>query len=152
MDKKDRKFDDDRLKDFIRKPYREFLKIDGPAQAAAISKFYLSSLGADHGDFEQATGIRLLDHMGTYMESGAALGPVGPVLPGPIAPILAFRLSGRGNYQTTYLKLPGLYHESLSLAWIKTSIWEEAIGDASYFEEEFLMGKELPRGKTKETK
>jgi hypothetical protein len=138
---------DPRLKEVIRRPWREFIRIEDEDHCLAIARFYLGTPKATAEDFTRLTGITLLDHKGCYMESGAANAPTGPVLPGPVKRVLAFKQSRSGRWITKLFTLPGLFHESLTRAWIKVDDWERAIGDEHYFEEVFLTGKDL-RGRT----
>lgn len=132
----------DRIQTLMRKPWREFIRIENETHCIAIARFYLGRLNATHGDFEAKTGIKLMDYKGCYMEAGAAISPTGPVLPGPVKRILAFKMSRSGRWLPKLLQLKGLYHETMKYAWVKTDLWEQVIGDDQYFEKVFLAGKD----------
>jgi hypothetical protein len=133
---------DKRLQDFLRRPYIEFVRIDTETECTAVAQFFLSHRGATHQDFAQKTGIKLLSFLGHYMECGAALGPTGPIFPGPVKPVLRFKMSRRGNW---------VYHNSMKHAWVKTDVWEKLVEDDTYFEEVFL-GQKKKRGQKKNAK
>lgn len=138
---------DQRLQDFLRRPYIEFVRIDDKAECTAIAQFFLSHHGATHEDFMQKTGINLLSYLGHYMECGAALGPTGPIFPGPIKPVLRFKMSRGGNWTPRVVEVEGVYHDSRKHAWVKTGVWEKLVGDDTYFEEVFLGQKKKQRQK-----
>lgn len=136
---------DPRLKEVLRKPFVEFVRLDGPTQATMVARYFLSSMGATADDFKKIIGIDLLDYRGHYMECGAALGPTGPLWPGPIRPVLRFKMSQRGRWISQRLEVDGVYHESKMHAWVKIDLWEQLVGDSKYFEEVFLKQNRIAK-------
>ncbi len=142
---------DQRLQDFLRRPFIEFVQINTEAECTAVAQFFLSHRGATHQDFAQKTGINLLSFLGHYMECGTALGPTGPIHPGPVKPVLRFRMSGRGNWTPRVVSVEGVYHNSKKHAWVKTEVWEKLVEDDTYFEEVFL-GQRKKKGQERDAK
>ena len=130
-----------RIQEFIRKPFVAFLRLETPEHCTAVAQFFLNSTKVTHEYFKETVGINLLDHIGCYMECGAAINVVGPTLPGPIKPVLRFKLTRRGHWLPQMLEVNGIYHSSLKHAWIKTDLWEQVVEDSDYFEKVFLGGK-----------
>lgn len=142
--KKAKKFTDDRLKKSLRKEWIEFLRLNSEKECLTIVQHFFGSMRATLGHFHGVTrGINLLDFVGQgyYMEIGGARSPEGPLFPGPVHPLLAFRMSRTRKTVMPYrFKLEGVYNNDKSKAWVKTDIWEKALGDEKYFEDHVIGG------------
>lgn len=142
---------DPRLKEIIRKPWVEFVRLESPVQCTVVARFFLNKLDATHEEFMHVVGINLQEYYGCYMECGTAFGPTGPIFPGPVRPVLRFKMSGRGRWIVHRLEVDGLYHESMMHAWIKTDLWEQIVGDEDYFENVFLKQQRVSKNVSKKT-
>jgi hypothetical protein len=129
----------DRLKRVYRKPVVTFLRLDTYDDFLLISQHFLNSIKATPKDFAEQTGINLQEYMRCYMEIGGDMAPKGPVVPGPVFPILAFKQSNRGNFIPQRLKLDGLYYQTKKYAWVRVELWEKVTGDEDFFETKILL-------------
>lgn len=145
MNDKKKRFSDDRLRKSLRKPWIEFIRLDGEEECLSVVRHFFGNFKATLQSFAAVTrGINLLDYKGCYMEIGGSKAPEGPLLPGPIYPVLAFRMSrSRTTVRPYRFKLDGLYKEDKKFAWIKTDTWEKLLGDENYFEDHVIGGKPL---------
>lgn len=143
--KKAKKFTDDRLRGVLRKPWVEFIRLDGEKECLRVIQHFFGSRRADLTHFHAVTrGVNLLDfagHPGYYMEIGGTQAPEGPLFPGPVHPILAFKMSRTRKSTIPYrFKLEGVYNSDKSKAWLKTDLWERVLGDETYFEKHVIDG------------
>jgi hypothetical protein len=129
----------ERIKRLYRKPVVTFLRIDTAEDELIISQHFLNSTKATPADFALQTGNNLSEYKGCYMEIGGDMAPLGPVMPGPVFPILAFKRSNRGNFIAQRLKLDGLYYHTKKYAWVQVGLWEKVVGDEYFFETKILM-------------
>ena len=139
------KFNDDRLRKSLRKPWVEFLRLDTEKDCQVVAQHFFGNYKATVHSFAAATrGINLMDYNGCYMEIGGTQAPEGPLLPGPVYPVLAFRMSrSRSTVRPYRFKLDGFYRDGKKRAWVKTDTWEKLLGDDSYFEEHIIGGKPI---------
>lgn len=131
--------------------WTEFLRLETADDCAVVVKHFLNSRKATLRDFQEHTGIDLMEYMGTFVEVGGTKAPTGPVVPGPVFPILAFKKSEEnGAFIPQRLSLDGLFYHTKKYAWVQTDLWEEVTGDTDFFEKHILLKKTKKKSKRKQ--
>ena len=126
--------DRERLLGVLRKEWVRFVRLSSKEACEAAVKQYLNSNKASLLDFNDLTGTDILTLQGSYLEYCGDEAPIAPVVAGTIEPIISFRQE-EGKVVTIRLGLEGLYHISKEVAWVRTAIWEEIMGDQTYLED-----------------
>lgn len=137
------------LVDLVRKPWVVLLKMIDEKTCDVVAKHWLNKKSARCKEFRQATGIDLQHFLNYYVEAGGEDAPVSPILPAKISPILVLRrgLSGKG-YDPIVLEITGFFHLSHDIAWVRTTKWEELLGDQDFLEKNFpKIEKQSDRGR-----
>jgi len=126
--------DKDRLLEVLRKEWVRFVRLSNKEACEAAVKQYLNSKKASLTDFKTITGADILTLQGSYLEYCGDEAPIAPVVAGTVEPIISFRQEA-DKVVTIRFGLEGLYHISKEVAWVRTTMWEEVMGDQTYLED-----------------
>ena len=126
--------DRERLLGVLRKEWVRFVRLSNKEACEAAVKQYLNSKKASLTDFKTLTGADILTLQGSYLEYCGDEAPIAPVVAGTIEPIISFRQEDT-KVVTIRFGLEGLYHISKEVAWVRTTTWEEVMGDQTYLED-----------------
>jgi hypothetical protein len=137
------------LVDLVRQPWVILLKLLDEGTCDVVAKHWLNKRTARCREFQQHTGINLTQFIGYYIEAGGESAPTSPILPAKVSPVLLLRRDKTNHvYSPIVTEVNGFFHETLNLAWVRTSRWEEMLGDQDYLEKNFpKVEKQSNRGR-----
>lgn len=119
-------------RNIVRPQWIQLLRMDGPADFDTVARrMFGKGPNGYHtaARFNKRLGIDITAHRGWFAEIGGAPSITGPVTPREVQPILAIRMSRRGNFRPIRMSLPGLFNEKLKTAWVLVDDYEKALDD-----------------------